>query len=269
MNYTLKLFTILSALLTAIPALYGNDCIPPSRNLLVNDYTNTLSQNQVAELEQQLVVFSRETSNQIVVVITNDLCDYEAMEYATEIGHEWGVGLNEFDNGIVLLVSPQQRETFIAVGYGLEGAIPDAIARRIVDQELLPHFRNDDYYGGVSAATNVLMQLAKGEINAADYGNRKGESPGMVIAFVIILFILIIFIGPTFSAMNYSKVNNMTFWAALAIIMASRNSHGGMYNNFNSGSGRFGGGSSFGGGGSSFGGFGGGGFGGGGAGGRW
>ncbi len=244
------------------------DCLPKTSNRLVNDYASILSAEQVNQLETELVAFNKQTSNQLVVVITNELCDFEPMEYATNIGHSWGVGQKEFDNGVVLLVSPEARKTFIAVGYGLEGAIPDAIARRIIDQELLPHFRNDDYFGGISAATTVLMQLAKGEINAEDYGAAEGDDPIAVIVIFGILVLLFLVIGPMGSAMKYARVNDVAFWTALMLILSSRNSHSGMFGNFSSGSGSFGGGG-FGSGGGGFGGFGGGGFGGGGAGGSW
>lgn len=268
MKYLLYSITFLFAF-TAIGHLQAqNDCLPKTSNRLVNDYTSILSKAEIAQLEAQLVAFNKETSNQIVVVVTDELCDLEPMEYATNIGHAWGVGQKEFDNGVVLLVSPKARKTFIAVGYGLEGAIPDAIARRIVDQELLPNFRNDDYYGGINAATTVLMQLAKGEINAADYGAAKGDDPIAVVIIFGILILLFVVIGPMGSAMKYARVNDVAFWTALMLILSSRNSHGGMFGNFSSGSGSFGGGG-FGSGGGGFGGFGGGGFGGGGAGGSW
>lgn len=249
---------------TWAPIMAQEDCLPKAGNRLVNDYTETLSAQQADQLEQQLVQFNNETSNQIVVIITNELCNYEPMEYATNIGHKWGVGQKEFDNGVVLLVSPQQRETFIAVGYGLEGAIPDAIAKRIVSQELIPHFKKDDYFGGISAATSVLTQLAKGEINAKDYGGQtQSESPGGALLLIVFLVLIFFVVGPLISARKYANTNDVAFWTALMLIMSSRNSHGGAFGNFSSGSG------SFGGGGSSFGGFGGGGFGGGGAGGSW
>lgn len=261
------LFTLLFALLLPISALAQEDCLPKSSNRLVNDFTGTISGKQNKSLEEELRKFNRETSNQIVVIITNELCDYEPMEYATNIGHSWGVGQKEFDNGIVLLVSPKHRKTFIAVGYGLEGAIPDAIAKRIVNQELLPNFRNDDYYGGITAATGVLMQLAKGEINAEDYGGNKGDNPALVLGIFVLLALVFFVVGPIASAAKYASVNDVAFWTALMLIFSSRGSHSGMYGNFSSGRGHFGGG--FGSSGGGFGGFGGGGFGGGGAGGSW
>lgn len=262
------LFTLLFALLLPISAFAQEDCLPKSSNRLVNDFTGTISGKQNQALEEELRKFNRETSNQMVVIITNELCNYEPMEYATNIGHSWGVGQKEFDNGIVLLVSPKHRKTFIAVGYGLEGAIPDAIAKRIVNQELLPNFRNDDYYGGITAATGVLMQLAKGEINAEDYGGSKGDNPALVLVIFILLAIVFFVVGPIASAAKYSSVNDVAFWTALMLIFSSRGSHSGMFGNFSSGSGGFGGGG-FGSSGGGFGGFGGGGFGGGGAGGSW
>ncbi len=256
------LFTLLFALLLPLSALAQEDCLPKSSNRLVNDFTGTISGKQNKALEEELRQFNRETSNQMVVIITNELCNYEPMEYATNIGHSWGVGQKEFDNGIVLLVSPKNRKTFIAVGYGLEGAIPDAIAKRIVNQELLPNFRNDDYYGGITAATGVLMQLAKGEISAENYGQQgKKEFPGAALILIVVLILIFFVVGPMLSARKYANTNDVAFWTAMMLIMSSRNSHGGSFGNFSSGSGSFGGGG--------FGGFGGGGFGGGGAGGSW
>lgn len=241
------------------------DCLPKPGKQLVNDYSRTLSKSQVAQLENKLVAFNKETSNQILVIMTDDLCNYEPMEYATNIGHAWGVGQNKFDNGIVLLVTPKQRKTFIAVGYGLEGAIPDAISKRIVNQELLPYFRNDDYFGGVDQATNVLMQLAKGEISAENYGAKNSkDSPGLALLLILFIVLFIFVFGIGSSARKYSKANDVSFLTAMMLLMATRNSHGGSYGNFRSGRGGFGGG-----GGGGFGGFGGGGFGGGGAGGSW
>ena len=259
-----KSFLFSLMLLVGMPLFAQDDCMPKASNRLVNDYTQLLQPNQAKQLENKLRQFNKETSNQLVVVITNELCNNEPMEYATEIGHSWGVGQKEFDNGVVLLVSPEQRETFIAVGYGLEGAIPDAIAKRIVENELLPHFREGDYYGGINAATDVLSQLAKGEISAKGYGNkqRKGDNPLFAVLGILVIG-LIFFVSIAASARKYSNANDVAFWTAMMLIMSSRSSHGGAFGNFSSGSG------SFGGGGGGFGGFGGGGFGGGGAGGSW
>lgn len=257
------LATFLLALFLPFSAAFAQqDCLPKASQRLVNDYTQTLDAAQAERLEQKLLALNRETSNQVVVIVTNDLCNYEPMEYATEIGHSWGVGQKEFDNGVVLLVSPEQRKTFIAVGYGLEGAIPDAIAKRIVNNELIPFFKQNDYYGGIDAATTVIAQLASGEISAKNYGSkqRKGDNPIFAILGILIIA-AIFFLSIGASARRYASANDVAFWTAFFLLMNSRNSHRGTFGNFSSGGGSFGGGG--------FGGFGGGGFGGGGAGGSW
>ena len=260
-----KSLLLSTLLLLGIGAIAQDDCMPKTSDRLVNDYAQILQPDQAESTGNQAPPIQQGDLQPDCGVITNELCNREPMEYATEIGHSWGVGQKEFDNGVVLLVSPEQRETFIAVGYGLEGAIPDAIAKRIVTNELLPHFREGDYYGGIDAATGVLSQLAKGEISAEGYGQqqKKGDRPGGAIVFIILLGIIFMVVGPMLSARKYANTNDVAFWTALMLIMSSRSSHGGAFGNFSSGSG------SFGGGGGGFGGFGGGGFGGGGAGGSW
>ena len=139
----------------------------PNPQRLVNDYARVFTREQAASLERMLVAFDDSTSNQIAVVTVTDLEGYAPAEYATRIGLEWQVGSEKFDNGIVLLVKPKVAgsagQVFIAVGYGLEGAIPDAYAKRIIDNELIPHFMHGDYFGGVESACEVLMKLASGE----------------------------------------------------------------------------------------------------------
>jgi len=257
---------LLVLLLGSAPAFAQKDCFPTKSNRLVNDYLNVLNPQDANALEQKLVNFGNETSNQIVVIITGDLCDFEPMEYATEIGHKWGVGQSKFDNGIVILVKPTggpgERKTFIAVGYGLEGPIPDAISKRIVEQEMIPYFRQEQYAQGIDAATTVLMQLAKGEINSQDYANKGGDATGALAIILIVFLVIFIAIATSIGQeKTYAKRNNIGWLAALILLSQSRSNHRGTFGNFSGGGGSFGGGG--------FGGFGGGGFGGGGAGGSW
>ncbi len=227
----------------------------PEPQRLVNDLAGIFTPWQIEALESQLVAFDDSTSNQIAVVTVPDLEGYAASEYATRIGLDWGVGSSEFNNGVLVLVKPKNEtygEVFIAVGYGLEGAIPDAYAKRIIDSEMIPHFRENDYYGGVSAACDVLMKLASGEISAPR--ESEDDDIGPLIAMVIFMIIVIVILlavkndGGTGSSGGRGGRNIYTG----PIIRGG-------------GSGNWGGGMS----GGSFGGFGGGSFGGGGAGGRW
>jgi len=243
-------------------------CFPPkpaNEDQLVFQYTNFLDKQQEADLNNKLVNFARETSNRIAIVAVDTLCGYPASDFAFELGQAWGFGKKGIDNGVLILVKPNgragDRHVFIAVGYGLEGAIPDLIAKRIVDEEVLPRFRNGDFYGGMDKATDVLMALAKGEINAKSYGEKP--VPWVPLLMILALF-LFIFWSMVRRTRKYARVNSLDFWAAWALMNAAGSSHSGRWGGFSGG-----GGGGFGGGGGGFGGFGGGGFGGGGAGGSW
>ncbi|MBZ0205971.1 MAG: TPM domain-containing protein [Flavobacteriales bacterium] len=244
-------------------------CFPPkpkNEDQLVFQYTRFLGEQDARNLNNKLVRFARETSNRIAVVAVDTLCGYPASDFTFQLGEAWGFGAKGVDNGVLILVKPNgapgDRHVFIGVGYGLEGAIPDLIAKRIVDEEILPRFRNGDYFGGMDKATDVLMALAKGEINARSYGK---ESVPWAPILMILAFFAIIFLSMLNRTRKYARVNNLDFWAAWALMSAASSSHGGSWGGFSRG----GGGGFRGGGGGGFGGFGGGGFGGGGAGGSW
>ncbi|MBD99515.1 MAG: hypothetical protein CMO34_06700 [Verrucomicrobia bacterium] len=265
----LAIFILASALLIA-----QDDCIPQAPNppRLVNDFANVLDNTQEQQMENLLVEFNNATSTQIAVVTVNSLCDYDASMFAYKLGEQWGVGSEKFNNGIVVMLLPkvgnQKGQVFIAPGYGLEGVLPDATTKRIVEIEMIPFFKRNDYPGGVNAALKILMDLTKGEYSADQYNqrNKKRSKPFPLFGFFFILFFVVIMLASTIGrARRYGRRNNMGLWAALWLMGSMNNRHRGYYNNFSSGSGGFGG---FGGGGG-FGGFGGGSFGGGGAGGSW
>jgi uncharacterized protein len=216
-------------------------------------------------LEQKLVNFDRETSTQIAVVIVEDLKGYDKADYAVQLGRKWGIGQQGKNNGILILIKPNtpdsKGEVFIAPGYGLEGVVPDAIAKRIVDNEILPEFRSGSYFNGIDMAVNTLMDLTRGEYSADEYDRQtKNVNPQFIVYILFfVFFVLFSIIGRARRARQYSVGHNVPFWMALMMLSGSRNSHRGSFGNFSSGGGSFGG----------FGGFGGGSFGGGGAGGSW
>lgn len=233
--------------------------VPPR---LVNDYSGILKNAEIQSLESKLSEFARNTSNQIVIVIINDLQGYDPADYAFRLGEKWGVGKKDKDNGIVVLVKPktdnENGKIFIAVGYGLEGIIPDAVTKRIIEHEILPYFRQGKIYEGLNRGTDVLMSLAQKEFSSEKYLEQTKSQPSAILIFIIILIIFFLF-RTIFSVRRYSSINNIPFWLAL---MMMSNSGRGSYYNSRSGGGFFGGGGGFGG-------FGGGSFGGGGAGGSW
>lgn len=263
--------TLIAALLVSLQ-LFGQAGIPdkPNPPRLVNNFSKEfpdfLSASQQAQLEKKLASFANQTSNQIVIVITDNLAGLEPSEYAFELGDKWQVGQEKQDNGIVIVIKPTggqgQRKYFIAVGRGLEGAIPDATSRRIENQELVPNFKNGNFYEGLDATTDVLMSLAKGEYNSDQYGEKSRKKGGSLFNVVIIIIFIVAFIiiavkrgGGTGGGRGGMTMGSRGIWlGGMGGFMGGRSSGGG-----------FGGGGSSGG----FGGFGGGSFGGGGSGGSW
>lgn len=244
---------------TAIPSR-------PEPARLVNDLADLFTAEQEEGLEKMLVAFDDSTSNQIAVVTVPDLEGYSSSEYATRIGLEWGVGSAKFDNGVVVLVKPKNTssgQVFIAVGYGLEGAIPDAYAKRIINDRMIPHFMGNDYFSGVEEACEMLMKLASGEISEMR-DTEEGDEIAAIIATMFILFIILVVI------VLVSKDNNSRGGRGNGgrnVFRGPVITIGDDFGGWNPTRGGGFGGGSFGGGG--FGGFGGGSFGGGGAGGSW
>ncbi len=227
----------------------------PNPPRFFNNFSQTgiISEEQGAELEAMLDQFEQETSNEITVVIIDDLGGDEAWHFAAELGKKWGIGKADKDNGVVLLVKPTEdnggHQVFIAPGAGLEGAITDISCGEIVDNELIPNFKKGDYFTGIKNAITILEKMAKGEINQMSYrrANRKNDLAGSIFAFLAIIIIVILLIRKGGRGGNGTTFGRGGFFV------------GGF-------GGGFGGGSSGGGG---FGGFGGGSFGGGGSGGSW
>ncbi len=240
----------------------------PSPPRLVNDFTNTLTPDQLHTLERKLVDYDDSTSNQIAVVIVNSTDDYAPVDYATKLGRQWGVGNKKTNNGVIVLVAKADRKVFIAPGYGLEGAIPDITAKSIVDNEIVPNFRENDFYRGIDLGTTAIMKAATGEYKApAGYNKRasKGKGGGSILGVIILIVIFIIIFGSRGGGGGGRMISrrgsgNFITGAILGSMLGGGHRGGGF------GGGGFGGGSSGGGG---FGGFGGGSFGGGGSGGSW
>lgn len=222
-------------------------------NNLSQEFPDFLSASEANDIEQKLEAFSRETSNQIVVVVVDDFGGTDAASYATQLGTEWGVGKKESNNGIVVLIKPTKsnggRDLFIAIGYGLEGAIPDLATKRIRENEMYPYLKSGDNYTAINNGVEKLMALAKGEINVKDYV-KQDKADGWLKIIIIIIVILIV-VGRFFGGGGGTTFSGRR----------------GMY--YGGGFGGFGGGSSSGGSSGGFGGFGGGSFGGGGSGGNW
>jgi len=247
-KYILALFLITSISFASWSQLPKAPYPPKLYNDL--NHIGFLTPSEEIIMEKRLEKFEKETSNEIAVIIVDDLGDYDVSDYAIKISNLWKVGKEKEKNGVVILIKPtggkRDKKIFIAVGRGLEGAIPDITCKRIIENELIPNFKNEAHFKGLNDALDVLSSLSKGEYNSATY-NKKTEGSLLVkiIIVIIIIIVLIVF-------RKGGNGNGMTMGGAGFFV--------------GSGFGRgFGGGGSGGG----FGGFGGGSFGGGGAGGSW
>ena len=231
---------------------------PPNPPRLVNDYTGTLSAEQVDALEHKLVAYNDSTSTQILVLLVDDLQDMSIEQYATEIGHSWGVGQKDKGNGLVILVKPkkgsQRGQVNISPGYGMEQYVTDATAKRIIEREMIPAFKENDYYTGIDNAVNTVMDLCSGKFDQDNYRDYGVDIPQWLILLFLIAIVIIFSKFSSNNGQNYSGGGTRTIWIPM----------GGGFGG--SSGGGFGGGGFSGGG---FGGFGGGGFGGGGASGSW
>jgi len=228
---------------------------------LVNDLAGIMQPQEVEALEQKLVAYDDSTSSQIAVVTVPTLGGSDIADYAQKLYETWGIGRKGQNNGVLILVAVQERQARIQPGYGLEGAIPDALAKRIISNTIVPAFQQKQYYAGIDRAADQLIALANGEYKAdpADAQRRRGsrDRSGSGAGFWIII-------------------------GALVLIFILRSRGGGgrggrgggfvppiIFGDFSGGRGVFGGGGFGGGGGGGFGGFGGGSSGGGGASGSW
>lgn len=260
MQKTLKavLFYII-ILISIIPGTLAQN-FPAKPNRLVNDYTNTLSPEQINSLERKLVAFDDSTTTQIAVVLISTLDGYDVSDYAVRLAEQWGVGGSKNNNGIMLLAALGDRKVTIQTGYGVEGALPDAIAKRIIENEIKPDFKVGNYFGGLDKATDAIISYTKGEYK--NENPKQGQqSKGIPVGLIILIIIIIIAISRRGGGGGGRRViggrggADLMWWTLLSG-MGGR-SRGGGFGGFS------------GGGGGGFGGFGGGSFGGGGASGDW
>ncbi len=243
---------------------------PAKPNTLVNDYTNTLSSAEIAQLERKLVAFDDSTSIQVSVVIISSLDGYDISDYGYQLGRAWGIGGKEKNTGVLLLTSIGDRKVTIQTGYGMEGVLPDAISKRIIENEIKPNYKTGNYAAGLNAGTDAIISYSKGEYKNTNSKKSKKDS-GFPVGLLVLIAIVVISLlgrggkgggGGGRNVIGSRGAADMMWWSLLAGLgSGGGRSSGG----FGGGGGGFGGSS----GGGGFGGFGGGSFGGGGASGSW
>ena len=173
--------------------------IPEFSNRLVNDYAKVLSADEVRSMETRLRSYYDTTSNCVIVVIINDLAGYEAADYAQRLGEKWGVGTGKYSNGLVILLSPEEHEVFIATGYGLEGVLPDVTCHRIAEKYMKPHFKEEEYYEGLEAGLDIILPVAAKEYSFEEYQKEQdAEEMALLmkfLGFLVVSFLIFVFIA--------------------------------------------------------------------------
>jgi uncharacterized protein len=272
-------------LLLALPA-WAQVAVPPLK-ARVTDLTGTLTHEQSASLEQMLQSFEARKGSQIAVLVLPTTGGEAIEQYALRVAEQWKIGRKKVDDGAILVVAKDDRALRIEVGYGLEGALNDATAKRIVSEVVVPRFREGDFYGGINAGVDRMIRVIDGEPLPAPAARGARVDGGIAQILPVLLIVAMIagmvlraILGRFFGSLAAGGAVGFVAWllagalfvavmaGVLAFVFTLLGGGGRRYGGFPVGVGHGGlrGGGGFGGGG--FGG-GGGSFGGGGASGRW
>ena len=226
----------------------GAEVVPPKPDRYFNDYAGIISADAALRFNEQLAQFERETSNQVVVAIYRKMeSDSDVADYTRRVAQTWGVGQQIQRNGVVLFVFIQDRKMFIQVGYGLEGALPDITAFDITEYQIKPHFRANDYQGGIAAGIDSILKAIRGEYTGSGKTvrerNERNTGGGGFVFFLVFLIGLIIFsrIVRRFGGYGYSSRRGGPIFFPTGGGGWSSGSGGG-FSGFSGGGGSFGGG---------------------------
>lgn len=264
------IFTLVLSLLLSLSAFAfsfsfsSNEFPQPTSDFFVNDFADVIDADVEAELLQIGASLYTQTTAQVVVVTVDSLDGYEVGEYALELGREWGVGSEDSDNGVVLLMSVDDREITIQVGYGLEGAITDGKAGQILDNYAIPYLSQDDFSTGLAEAYKAIVSVVCTEygVELSDYDLGDYNSDDEYVYEVspdeiIVIIVTVVMIGGIL-ALILSKFNGNGTHHGGGTYYGGGVYRGSSYNSgrssFGTRGGSFGGGGGFRGGGGSFGG---------------
>ena len=249
----------------------------PELSRRVTDTTTTLNADQVSTLESRLAAFEAKKGSQIAVLIVPTTRPEDIAQFGIRVADKWKIGREKIDDGVILIVAKDDRALRLEVGYGLEGAIPDAIAKRVIAETITPHFKAGDYYGGIDAGVQQLMRLIEGEPLPPPSTSGKGGNDApfviLIVGGIVAGWLLSLLMSRPaaggIAALGSGAVGALLLGFTPVLLFIAVFVFAGVATGFRHGGGwSSGGGGGFGGGGGSWGG-GGGGFGGGGASGSW
>jgi uncharacterized protein len=174
---------------------WAAEVIPPKPKRYFNDYAGVVSAPTEEELNSRLEAFEKETSSQVVVAIYSKMESKSSIEeYTVRVAQVWGVGQKDKRNGAVLFMFIADRKMFLQIGYGLEGAIPDAVAKQITEFEIKPHVQKSDYDSGLRAGVTAILQAAKGEYKGTGRTVNQQQQQTVNLSPYVFGFILLIWI---------------------------------------------------------------------------
>ena len=228
---------------------YGAEVIPPKPAGYFNDYAGVVSSGAARRFNEQLAQFERETSNQVVVAVFPKMqSDDDVAAYTQRVAQAWAVGLKDKRNGAVLFVFTQDRKMYIQVGYGVEGALPDATAFDITERRIKPHFRNNDYEGGLAEGIDSIIKAVRGEYKGTGTTVRERQhetgrtfTPNLLLFFFFLMFIFFMSRLRPRRGYHYSSGGGGWSWY-LGGSGSGGSSNGGGFSGFSGGGGSFGGG---------------------------
>lgn len=187
--------------------------IPAPTGYRVNDFASVLSSETKTRLESKLQTFEKETTTQIVVAIFPSLEDESLEDFTNRMFEAWKVGQKNNNNGVLLAIFIQEHKVRIEVGYGLEGALTDALSSRIIRNELAPEFRSGNYDAGVEKTVDAIQKAVRGEYTAPESEKRPQISYfTLLIFFLIIMFIIIKVMRAPMTIGPYSRRRRNNDW---------------------------------------------------------
>jgi uncharacterized protein len=238
----------LALALFAITA-HAAEVIPPKPAGYFNDYAGVVSKEAASRFNEQLAQFERETSDQIVVAVFPKMqSDSDIADYTQRVAQAWGVGQKERRNGVVLFVFIQDRKMFIQVGYGLEGALPDATAFDITERHIKPSFRAGNYEAGLATGIDLICKAIRGEYKGSGktIAERQGGGGALsgFLPFIIFVIVLIILsrLFRKLGGYSYSSRGDGPVFIPSGGGWSSSSGNGGGFSGFSGGGGSFGGG---------------------------
>jgi uncharacterized protein len=210
-------FGLSAALLLWLGIVQAAPTFPPLSGQVV-DEANLLSPATREAITAQLVAHEKTTTNQVVVVTLTDLQGYTIEDYGYQLGRHWGIGQAEHDNGVLLIVAPKEHKVRIEVGYGLEGTLTDALSHDIIQNRILPRFRQQQYEAGITEGVNAILAVLQGNYTPVSKKKVSKQNQNLHVGTFISLFMFLLIVGELSSMWLRGRLRSGLTLAAVAFI---------------------------------------------------